>query len=219
MDRAAHKRFLLANTTVLVVLAAMAATAILALRTTTDQAEQARQIDHRLARVDQLRRETRELGFSARRYILSGDQKEQQRVLAIVQDMRRVRESLAARTTLQNGAVFEADLEEFIAAIMNAMSIEDVDPIGRLSKFEDELVRIRAPMSATFDDVVAKERARRESLRSASSIAHIAQIGVGIAAGIAALLILGFVIPAVRKASGQAMTREDVPPTEPSVLR
>jgi hypothetical protein len=219
VDRAARKRFLLANTTVLVVLAAMAATAILALRTTTDQVEQARQIDHRLARVDQLRRETRELGLSARRYILSGDQKEQQRVLAIVQDMRRVRESLAARSTLHNGAVFEADLEEFIAAMMNAMSIEDVDPIGRLSKFEDELVRIRAPMSATFDDVVAKERARRESLRSASSVAHIAQIGVGIAAGIAALLILGFVIPAARKGSGQAMAREDVPPTEPSVLR
>lgn len=218
MDRAARKRFLLANTTVLVVLVGMAATAILALRTTTDQVEQARQIDHRLARIDQLRASTRELGLSARRYILSGDQKEQQRVLAIVQDMRRAREGLAARSTLQNGAMLEADLEEFIAASMNAMSIEDVDPVGRLSKFEDELARIRAPISATFDDVIAKERARRESLRSASSIAHIAQIGVGIAAGIALLLIVGFVIPAVRTSSILA-NRDEAAPTEPSLLR
>jgi hypothetical protein len=203
----------------LVVLVAMAATAVLALRTTQDNVEQARLIDHRLARVDQLRGATRELGLSARRYILSGDQKEQQRVLAIVQDMRRVRVELAPRSTLQRGAMLEADLEEFNAALLAAMSIEDVDPIGRLSKFEDELVRIRAPIASTFDEVVAKERARRESLRSASTVARVAQIGVGIAAAVAALLVIAVVIPAGRRTVPRRAAREEPVPTEPSVLR
>lgn len=186
----------------------MAVTAVMSLRSTRHQLDEARQIDRRLALIDRLRTETRELGLSARRYMLGGDLKEQQRVLAIVHDMKREREVLNARASLAKGAILEADLDEFIAALTNAMTFDDEEPIVRLSRFEDELARIRSPLAMTFDEIVSRERARRQDLRSAHSFARIAQWAVGIAGLLGAVLIGIGTITVLRRSRGASS--EDV---------
>jgi signal transduction histidine kinase len=120
-------------------------------------------------------------------------------VIAITHEINEVRALLGARFTIENGAILEADIEEFVAALDNAMSIEDDDPVARISRFEDEVARIRAPLTMTFDDVVAQERANRESLLSAHAIARFGQIGVVVAGAFAATLVIGIIIPAVRR--------------------
>jgi signal transduction histidine kinase len=130
--------------------------------------------------------------------VLSGDLEEQQRVLAIVHDMRAQRAHLGARTTLAKGAELEADLDEYIASLTNAMSFDDADAVVRLSRFEDELARIRAPLSTTFDDILSRERTRRGNLRSAHSLAQLGQWGVAIGCVLGMMLVLSSVIAVTR---------------------
>lgn len=202
---------MLASVAVIVVIALMAATAIVALRSTRHQLDLSREIDHRLAIVDHLRSETRALALSARRFILSGDLKEQQRVLSIVYAMKGEREQLDARRTLDKGAILEADLEEYIAALKHAMSFDDDDPIVRLSRFEDELVRIRSPLSSTFDEIISRERAKGDALRSAQTLARSAQWAVLLAGILGAMLVIGTWIAAPRGGAARA--------ADPSVTR
>jgi signal transduction histidine kinase len=201
VDRSFSRRLVLANSAVLVVIALIAVTAFVALRSTRQQLEQARKIDHRLVVVDRLRSESRELGLSARRYMLSGDLKEQQRVFAIVHEMKKERAQLDARRSLAKGGELEADLDQYIASLTNAMSFDDDDPIVRLSRFEDELARIRSPLSSTFDAIISRERSRREDLRSAHSLARSAQWGVLIASSLGALLLIGGSLSVLRRLS------------------
>src|SRR5688572_24687404 len=143
----------MAHASIVLVIVLGAATAIVGLQFTRHQADQARTIDDRLAMLEQLRGNARELAASARRYVLGGDVKEQQRVIAISDDMRKLRMRLDARIHLVKGAVLEADLAEYTAALYSIMGARDSDPIVRLERFEDELVRIRAPLVNTFDEV------------------------------------------------------------------
>jgi signal transduction histidine kinase len=199
VNRAFPRRLLLANGAVLVVITLVAVTALAALRSTGQQLEQARQIDHRLMLLDRLRNDSRELGLSARRYMLTGDLKEQQRVLAIVHEMKKQRAELDARTSLAKGGELEADLDEYIASLTNAMSFDDDDPIARLSRFEDALERARNPLSLTFGAIMSRERERREDLRSAHSLARGAQWAVLIASALGALLLIGGSLSVLRQ--------------------
>lgn len=215
MDRAFRTRFLLVIATVIGVIALMTATSVLALRTTKHQLEEAKRIDHRLIAIDRLRAQARELGLSARRFVLTGDQKEQQRVLAIIHDMNRHRKQLGLRAAVEKGGVLEADLDEYIAALVNTMSFDDDDPIVKISHFEDELARIRAPIQMTFDEVVAGEHERRESLRSARTIARAAQWGLGAAGALTIVIVAGLGIGVLRRARSQdieqiARSREEL---------
>jgi hypothetical protein len=197
--RALGRRIVLANIAVVAVVVLIAVTAVVALRTTRQNLEEARAIDHRLAVIDRLRTETRELQLSARRFVMTGDLEEQQRVFAIVQDMRAQRARLGPATAFKHAARLFADLDEYVAALTALMSVEDSDPIARLSAFEDDLARIRAPLAGTFDEIVSAQRMQRESLRSADTLARGAQWGVGIA-GALAVLLLGFATVDMRNA-------------------
>jgi K+-sensing histidine kinase KdpD len=199
MDHSFRNRLMLATAGVVLVIALSAVTALVALRRTNQQVEQARQIDERLVLLDRLRSDTRELAASARRYMISLDLKEQQRVLAIVDAMRGQRHRLAARTTFAKGPLLEADLEEYIAALMHAMSFDDGDAITRLSRFEDDLVRIRNPLAMTFDEIVDAERDRRAMLRSAHTLARGAQWAVLVASLLGAVLAIGAMASVLRK--------------------
>jgi signal transduction histidine kinase len=199
VDPTFRKRLVLSHVAVVVVIVLMTGTAVVALRSTQLQVEEARRIDHRLGLLYHLRGDARELATSARRYILGGDLKEQQRVLAIVHEMKAEREQLAARSTLAKGGLLEADLDEYIASLVHAMSFDDDDPIVRLSRFEDELARIRAPLSLTFDDIMARERTRREALRSAQTLARGAQWAVLLAGLLGTVLVLGGPFGALRR--------------------
>lgn len=199
MTPSSRRRIVLVHVSLMVVIALGAATAVLALRDTRAQAMLARDIDRRLAVLDHLRTETRALAQSARRYVLSGDLEEQQRVLAIVHEMKAERDLLQARATLDKGAMLEADLEEYIAKLMHAMTFDDEDAVSRLARFEDELVRIRNPLGLTFDEIVGRERARREELRSAQTLARGAQWAVAIASLLGLALALGALRAVLRK--------------------
>jgi signal transduction histidine kinase len=181
---------ILVHVSLVVVIGLSAATAVIALRSTREQAARSREIDHRVALLDGLRAQTRELALSARRYVLGGDMMEQQRVIAIVHAMKADREKLHARDTLAKGAILEADLEEYIAALDDAMSVDDDDAVTRLAQFEDQLVKIRGPLAMTFDDIISSERARRDTLRSAQTLATGAQWAVLIASVLGALLVI-----------------------------
>jgi signal transduction histidine kinase len=191
VERSFRNRLVLANAAIVVVIALMAATAILALRSTREQLDASRQLDQRLAIIDHLRSSTRALALSARRFMLSGDLKEQQRVFAIVHEMKGERERLDARRTLDKGAILEADIAEYVAALTHAMSFDDDDPIVRFSRFEDELVRIRGPLASTFDEIISRERAKGDALRSAQTLAHGAQWAVLIASILGIVLVVG----------------------------
>jgi signal transduction histidine kinase len=206
VDREFRRRFVFANVAVLLIIGLGAATAIVALDWTTAQLDEARAIDHRLIMIDRMRAETRELGLAARRYVMVGDLQEQQRALAIVHDIKAQRDRLAARATLANGALLEAELDEFIASLNHAMGFDDADPIVRLSKFEDELARIRGPLALQFDDVVSRERARRESLRSTLSLARYAQWAISIASLLGAVLVVGTGAGVLRRTRATPLT-------------
>jgi signal transduction histidine kinase len=201
VERSFRRRLILVHASLVIVIALGATTAVLALRSTRSQVAQSREIDERLAMLDRLRADTRELAQSARRYMLSGDLKEQQRVLAIVHAIKDERERLHARATLPSGAVLEADLDEYVAALLGVMSIDDDDAIRRLADFEDELVRIRNPLVMTFDEIASRERARRDTLRSTQTLARGAQWAVLVSSVLGILLAIGAAIGVLRKLS------------------
>lgn len=228
MDRSFRKRLVFAALAVVFVLVLVAGTAIVALRATESHASDARAIDDRIVLVEHLRTETRDLAIAARRSLLSRGPAEQQRVFAIIQDMRLVRVQLAARTVFPRGAVLEADLDEYIASLTHAMSFHDEDMVVRLSRFEDELARIRKPLAADFNAIVSRERMRREDLHSAQALGRSARWAVLIAA----VLAIGLVISTARAVARKlASAPGDVPsaasssgagadpPSEPSLLR
>jgi signal transduction histidine kinase len=201
VDLGFRSRLIAVHVSLVLVIALGAVTAILALRTTHEQAAQSRAIDQRLAMLDRLRADTRELALSARRHVLSGDLEEQQRVLAIVHDLRAHRERLQARATLHKGAMLEADIDEYVAALVQLMSVEDDDPLERLARFEDGLVVIRAPLATTFDEIVTHERARRDAMRSAQWLARGAQWAVLIASVLGVVIAIGAAVVVLRKLS------------------
>lgn len=228
MDRSFRKRILFAAFAVVLVLVLVAGTAIVALRATETHVSEAGAIDARLVLVDRLRTESRELAMSARRSLLSGETADQQRVFAIIQDMRVARAKLGARTAFANGPVLEADLDEYIASLTHAMSFHDENAVVRLSRFEDELARIRKPLTADFDGIVSRERTRRQELHSALTLGRSARWAVLIATVLAIGLVISTartvarkLAPAARDAPSDAASSipPGDPPSEPSLLR
>jgi hypothetical protein len=172
---------------IVVVIIVGVAAALGALRTAAHQADEARRIDTELVVLHGLRADTREMALSARRYILGGDRKEALRIQAIVAAMRAARAQVGPHSGLPKRQELEAALDEYIASLSNAIEIAEVDTIARLSHFEDELVRVRAPLSSVFDDIVSRERTARASLRSVDRLIPVAQWAV-LAAGFIGIL-------------------------------
>ncbi|HEX5059664.1 MAG TPA: hypothetical protein VFV99_09910 [Kofleriaceae bacterium] len=197
MDSSFRHRLIAANVAILFVIAAGAATAVVALQAAMRGTEQTRAIDRHLALLDRLRAETRAIATSARRHVLSGDPAEQQRVLAIVDEMKTTREDLAARHAFTKGPLLEADLEAYVAGVIHSLSA-DGDVQARLSRFEDELERVRNPLTMTFDDVAAQERSRRKALHAADTLARQARWAVLAASLLGAVLVIGTLIAILR---------------------
>jgi hypothetical protein len=207
VDQQLIRRLVIAHVAAIFAIGLAGATAIIALRGTTERVAQARTIDDRLAMLDRLRADTRELGLSARRFILSGDLKEKLRIQAIEADMVSRRALFGPRSPLTNGDVLAATLDDYIASLDTAIGVTNDDTVQRLEQFESQLVRIRAPLSSAFDDVISRERAARANLRSADRLVTIAQWAIGVACGLGLALALGALI---------AMRRR--PPTRPALL-
>lgn len=200
MHRAFRTRLILAHVGIAIVLVACAATAIVALRHAAKQTEVARSIDARLELIETLRADTREIAMSARRHVLSGDTKEHQRVLSITEDIATKRAQLQVIDLGAQARVLEGQIETYLAAVIFGMTVDEgADTVARLARFEEDLVRVRAPLVATFDDIVERERTRRDASMTARSLARGARWAVLSAMVLGIGLVIGTVVSVVRR--------------------
>jgi hypothetical protein len=221
-----RRRVLVVHGAIVVVILVGMATALGALRTATTRAERARRIDEALVVLHGLRADAREMGLSARRYIiLGGDHKERLRIQAIVAAMHAARAKVGPQSALPKHQELDAALDEYTASLSNAIEIAEPDTIARLSHFEDELVRVRAPLSSVFDDIVSRERTARQSLRSADRLIPAAQwavLAAGVIGIVSAIMAAAFVLRTRRTVIGMrtAAAPASQPPAgdEPAVL-
>lgn len=193
-------------------------TAVIALRWTSHEAERARDIDARVVIVDGLRSDLRELGFAVRTHVLQGGVATQQRVFDVLQRIASARNQLQARETLPNGGVLEADIEEYVAALLTGMSRDAPDPMARVVQFEEDLSRVRGPLMKRFDHVLRGERGRRDSAREVQSLAISAQWAI-IAASLLGLVLVWMVARHVVQRPPVVATTGDATPSEPTLLR
>lgn len=224
MDHLPFRRLVAAHIAVMVVIALAGTTAIVALRGTSRRVTEAREIDRQLVVLDRLRADARELGLSARRFVLIGDLKEKLRIQAIEADMAARRHEVGPLSTLTNADVLDRALDDYIAALDKVIESNTDDTVQRLEHFERELVRIRAPLAMAFDDVISRERATRSDLRAADRLVTIAQWAIGLACGLGLVLSIGASIALRRRsrptlsASAIAAPRGDSPRDQPSLL-
>ncbi|NVB81657.1 MAG: hypothetical protein HOV81_24900 [Kofleriaceae bacterium] len=172
MDRHLGNRLLIGHCSIALVIVLSAVTALVALGSTIRRAERTREIEARLALVRELRADARELAQSARRFLLSGNSQDRQRVFAIDAELRRERDALRARSSYPAGWV--ADLAEYSATLTTAMS-RATDDIETVAHFEDELMRVRNALEVTLDGIVAGERAKLGDLQSSTAFVRRAQ--------------------------------------------
>jgi signal transduction histidine kinase len=186
VEQTFRKRLLLGHASIVLVIVLSTTTALITLRSTIHQTERTSEIDRRIVLIDHLRGDARELARSARRFLLTGDLKEQQRVLAIEGEMNQERTRGANREP-----ALDDSLDDYIAAVVNSLSNDRADPGAALARFEDDLIRARGPLTLAFDSIIARERAKLDASRSSQQLARGAQWALVIAAGLGVLLTIG----------------------------
>lgn len=211
-----RKRIVAMHASLVVVIIVCAASALVALRTTLRHSEDRRVIDERLSRVERIRGDTREIALSARRYVLAGDLKEQQRVLAIAASMGSERERLRAASLRPEGVALDTGIDAYVQAMLSAMTAEEGDAIARLGHFEDELMRARKQLGQQFDLFVASERQRRGASHTMHVLTRAAQWGVLISGALGVILAIAAATGALRRL-GSVAPRPTNLPAEPAV--
>lgn len=215
-------RLLVGHICISLVICIGAATSVIALRWTAHQAERSQRIDERLAVLDRLRGDLRELAIAVRAHVLQGDVAHQQRVFDVLQRIAAEREELQARTTLPQGGPLEADIEDYVAGLLKVMARETPDAMARIVQFEEEFTRVRSILVGRFETVLHAERAQRESARRIQTLALRAQWAVVIASflGIALVVVMArqprYPQPPAPRPSG---SDESPSSSEPTMLR
>jgi signal transduction histidine kinase len=204
VDRNLIKRLVLGHAGIALVIAVGTVTAVLALRAGIRQNDRASEIDRRLVMVDHLRADAREIARSARRYLLTGDGKEQQRVFALEKELddERTRLGPSARE-------IERVLDNYVSSVVRSMTADRTNAAAALADFENQLMLARSPLVDAFDQLVSRERAERRAARTSHQLARGAQWALAIAACLGLLLTVScalFVLRLVR--SIVARTRE-----------
>jgi CHASE3 domain sensor protein len=224
-------RLLVGHICIALVICIGAATSVVALRWTAQQSARSQRIDEKLTVLDRLRLDLRELSIAVRGHVLQNDVPHQQRVFDVLQRIAAEREELQARVTLRDGGPLEADIEDYVAALLSVMARETPDPMARIVHFEEELTRVRTPLVNRFDAVQRAERAQRDSARQIQTLAMRAQWAVVIASLLGIVLVV--VMARQSRRSGHERTADlDEPPhggprlgdgpapqVEPTVLR
>lgn len=189
MDRLFIKRLTLGHASIVLVIVLSTTTAWLALRSTLQQTAKTSEIDGALASIDHLRGDARELARSARRYLLSAELKEQQRVFAIETEMDQERTHLGVSSPKLDRA-----LDEYISTVIRTMSADRSDPSATIVRFEESLVAVRDQLATAFDDLVKQNRTARDAARSSQGLARGAQWALLIAGALGVLLTLGSIL-------------------------
>lgn len=213
-------RLIAGHACIALILAIGAATSVIALRSTARESERVQHVNNRLAGIDGLRTELRELGIAVRAHVLNGDVATQQHVFDVLQRIASSREQLRARETLANGGAFEADIDDYVAALLTVMSHEASDPMARIVEFEEVLTRVRSQLDKRLSGVVHTERSRRDSARSVQTLTLRAQWTIIVASALGIVLV----IIMARRALAQPTPKESLPafaaaPSEPTLLK
>lgn len=212
-------RLLVGHICIALVILIGAATSVIALRWTAHQAERSQRIDDRLARLDRLRADLRELAIAIRAHVLQADVPHQQRVFDILQRIAAEREELQARVTLPDGGPLEADIEDYVAGLLTVISRETPDAMTRVVEFEEEFTRVRAQLVSRFDTVLRTQRAQRESALRIQALALRAQWGVLIASGLGIALVIVMARQPRTIPTTPAPVVDEASRSEPTLLR
>ncbi len=186
MERIFRKRLLLGHASIVLVIVLSTVTAFVALRSMIARTEQTTTISQRIAALDDLRADAREIVRSARRFLLSGDYGEQQRVVAIEAEMRQKRVPLVA-----HDKHLDDTLDGYTGLVLASLTRSRAEPAAMLAQFEDDLMRVRGPLSTAFDDAITRERAKHDASRSSQRLARGAQWALIVAAALGVLLTIG----------------------------
>jgi K+-sensing histidine kinase KdpD len=186
VEQTLRKRLVLGHVSIVLVVVLSTATALVALRSAVRQTERTSEIGRRIAGIEHLRTDARELARSARRLLLTGDLKEAQRVLAIEAEMNQ--ERTRAETREQG---LDDLIDDYVEAVVSSASMVRTDPGVALARFEDDLIRVRRPLTLAFDAMVSRERAMIDASNSSQRLARWAQLALVVAATLAVLLTIG----------------------------
>lgn len=192
---------LLAGAALVLVLASTVVIALVSLRSIGQRVEQSQQVQERLASIEQLRRDARELARSGRRALLDRDVKEQQRVAELEAQIGKDRERIAAgaRTELRP---LETAIEKYVSVIVRAMSLETTEGAAvKLAHFEDDLTDARSTLGASIDELVTRERSQIDTSRSTQRLLTWAQWALLLSACTGLVLVVGSLIAVNRRLS------------------
>lgn len=173
------------HTGVAFVIALSTLSALLAVRTTIERTEHVTRIEHRVELLEELRESARELGKSGRRYLLSGDGKEQQRVLAIEEDLNQLRVEVRK---LWPG--IDSVVDAYTFSVVRSMSRERPDVLAALIDLENELLAKGNALTSSIDEHIADELANKQALRRNAQLVDTSQWLLVVAAFLAIGLLI-----------------------------
>lgn len=197
MEPSFRKRLILGQVSISIVIMLSTAAAFIALGSTARQAERTKEIDRRLDVLGRIHDDARSLARSARRYLLTGDFKEQQRVYALEDEMKTLRDRIAKPRGDQSTAL-DRSLDEYTTAVIFAMSNNRDDLAKTIAHFEDELARVRNQLGTTLEDVIARERAQVDASHSTERFTRGARWALLFAAVLGVSLSLGSLLSMLR---------------------
>ncbi|HEU0030319.1 MAG TPA: HAMP domain-containing sensor histidine kinase [Kofleriaceae bacterium] len=180
--------------------------AFVALRSMVRHAERGVATSQRLVTIEQLRADARELARSARRYLISGDGKERQRVFAIERQMK-----LDGAQIRSDEPALDRALDRYTSAVVRAFENPSGDTARALARFEDELARARAPLAEVFETVVGEQQ-QSDVGRAASTrrFGIVAQAALATATVLALALVFGVGVAVRRGARAHARQRSEL---------
>lgn len=195
------KRITVMHTAIALVVALTAITALVALRAVLQHSERKSEAARHVELLEDIRDEARALGNSGRRFLLSGDGKEQQRVFAIEDDLNRRRVDLR-----KMWPELDASVDAYTAAVVRSFGRDRTDVLAALGEYENVLQENGSLMNAMLEEQIAVER-------DSTTAVHIsADLAQGFLA-VAAVLAFGLLVASSRIAAGavqQQQAKHDV---------
>lgn len=205
MERTFARRLFLGQSSIVLVIVLSTVTAVVALRAANRQTEQTAAIDQRLALLDRIKSETRELAASGRRHVMTGEAKALQRVGSLADTLSRPQPQLAS-------ADLDEALDDYVHVVVRGAANDRADPRA-LAVFEEDLMPARARLKRAFDSIAARERMLRDATLSSQRLAQGAQWALLVAAALTIVLVVGTTL-AVRR----QLRRQAAPPPQPTLV-
>lgn len=194
-----RKAVLLAGAALVVVLVSTVTTAVVALRSAARRVETSAHVHERLAVIEQLRREARELARSGRRFLLERDTNEQRRASGHQAELERGRDRLGAETH-----PLQIEIDHYVSTIVRAMSSDSSeDAAAQIARFEVDLAAARDALGTVFGAFAARERSQLDASGATRRLVTRAQWALLIAGLFRLVLVVGSVIAVERTASSE----------------